>query len=349
MNTKIYLIASLISISTLLKAQVGSVGDFFGGGSENAALLFESYFAPWVNALGADLNAGWYNTAKSHKLGGFDISLVALSMSFVPEQDKTFDLNDLNLQDVTFPGGNESPTAAGDKSGAKEIFYNPIPSQPVGVSFESPNGTGVGFMPMPMVQVGIGTIKETDISFRYLPRLSIGDVGKAGLWGIGLKHGIKQWIPAISKIPVLQIALQGGYTKFSTNFDLNVEPADLGLTGTGVYDNQEFAMELTSFTANILVGAHFPIVDFYGGIGMASTKANIMLNGNYPIPSTTAPGAAVSVEDPVDIEVTNSDDVTVKPRMNIGMRVKLGVFTFHGDYTRANYNVVSVGMGFSFR
>ena len=36
-------------------------------------------------------------------------------------------------------------------------------------------------------------------------------------------------------------------------------------------------------------------------------------------------------------------------RANIGIRIKLAVITIHADYTKANYNVVSTGLGVSFR
>jgi len=36
-------------------------------------------------------------------------------------------------------------------------------------------------------------------------------------------------------------------------------------------------------------------------------------------------------------------------RVNIGFRIKMAVITFHADYTRAQYNVLSAGLGISFR
>jgi hypothetical protein len=36
-------------------------------------------------------------------------------------------------------------------------------------------------------------------------------------------------------------------------------------------------------------------------------------------------------------------------RANIGFRIKLAIVTIHADYTRAQYNVLTTGLGFSFR
>jgi hypothetical protein len=36
-------------------------------------------------------------------------------------------------------------------------------------------------------------------------------------------------------------------------------------------------------------------------------------------------------------------------RANIGFRIKLAVVTIHADYTKAQYNVLTAGLGISFR
>ena len=45
--------------------------------TEDAKSLIEAYISPLGNGLGAALNNGWYNTAKPHNLGGFDITITA--------------------------------------------------------------------------------------------------------------------------------------------------------------------------------------------------------------------------------------------------------------------------------
>ena len=36
--------------------------------------LIEAYFSPLAESYGTGLNSGWYNTAKPHKLFGFDLT-----------------------------------------------------------------------------------------------------------------------------------------------------------------------------------------------------------------------------------------------------------------------------------
>ena len=63
-------------ISTVSFSQLDPInGDFFKGGVNDGVKLLKAYITPWANAFGAGFNGGWYNTAKPHKFGGFDITI----------------------------------------------------------------------------------------------------------------------------------------------------------------------------------------------------------------------------------------------------------------------------------
>ena len=76
--------------------------------------------------------------------------------------------------------------------------------------------------------------------------------------------------------------------------------------------------------------------------------------GNFPTPilvTTPLPHAEYNESgvrkgtDFLNMDIKNFSGL----RANIGLRVKLAVITIHADYTRAQYNVVSTGLGISFR
>ena len=83
-------------------------------------------------------------------------------------------------------------------------------------AFDMPQGLDWRYVPAPMVQAGVGLFKGTDVLGRYLPNIKTSG-SEFGLWGIGGKHDIKQWIPGVKKLPVLQLSLMYGYTKLHTN------------------------------------------------------------------------------------------------------------------------------------
>jgi len=42
------------------------------------------------------------------------------------------------------------------------------------------------------------------------------------LWGVGVKHDLKQWIPVVKSIPILNLAIMYGYT--NVNFHSGLKP-----------------------------------------------------------------------------------------------------------------------------
>ncbi len=348
-----------LAFTASLKAQIDEI-DFIKGGIEDAEKLFEGYLTPFGNAFGADLNAGWYNTAKPHKLGGFDVT-ITVNAVWAPSEDKLFDLAKLML-DGTVIGDPESPTIMGKQTDERpRISY----SESVGgkgvtvAEYTMPNGTGLNLVPLPMAQVGIGLPFGTEINGRFLPSLSFGDYGNIGLWGVGLKHSIFQHIPVLKKLPVLEGSLQGGYTKMNSFANVEFTPDDIAvdlIQNDNLWLDQRLIFEVEAWTVNLVFSQTLPVITFYQGIGYSNSTTQIALEGNYPISrletDTDSPYFGEIVvdeqdvyEDPFDIEILNSKDL----RLNAGFRIKLGVITLHFDYTRANYSSVTGGIGVSFR
>src|SRR6056297_2859240 len=94
---------SIIAVITLLlsgqNARAQLETDFFKAGINDGMKLMEAYISPFANAFGAGFNSAWYNTAKPHKLGGFDVTL-SVSAAFVPDDALEFDLAGLNFSSL---------------------------------------------------------------------------------------------------------------------------------------------------------------------------------------------------------------------------------------------------------
>ncbi len=338
------------------------IGKFFAGGTEDAEKLFESYMGPYFNAFGTSLSGGWYNTAKPHQLGGFDIT-ATFNTAIVPGSDRSFDVDQIGLEYLKLaPGADaETPTIAGDRNVGSQLNYN---FESMGVSgmsetkaFNMPKGTGVPVIPTPMVQAGIGLIKDTEINGRYMPPITSNGLD-IGMWGIGFKHGLKQWIPFVKKIPILHLTVQYGYTKLNAQGDMYVTPSMINAsdnTTTADWSSQKLEMITQSHTGNILVSANLPVVCFYGGIGFATTKTNLDLKGDFPVIDISSVSSDLSVSedsyvtDPLSLVLRNTDGSKTKPRYNVGVRFKFAVVTLNFDYTYANYSMASAGLGLSFR
>jgi len=368
------LLSGIIVISFLIpaQAQFDNLGTLIPY-QENAEILLKEYIRPYTNALGTDLSSGWYNTAKPHKTLGFDITFT-LNTTFVPDAHKHFNPQELGLTDITTTA-TSSPTAMGDNNPGAVLIYEDdfgVLSEPEEVAkFKLPKGTGMGIAPAPMLQVGVGLVKGTEIMGRYVPDMQFKNQAEIGMWGLGVKHSIKQWIPAINKLPILHLSIMAGYTRLNSQTGLNFMPksyVDEGIVdkndvegydpvsesyNNAFYNNQKMILEMSSFTTNLLVSANLPVVCFYGGVGFNTVNTNLALNGNYPMIGLDGVTPVVSqddaVKDPVDMQIKHQGGNTTNPRYNIGVRFKFAVITLHFDYTYADYSVASGGLGISFR
>lgn len=351
-----------LGLQSAVYSQLSDVS-FLKGGAADAQLLFQEYLTPYANIFGADLNAGWYNSGKVHKFGGFDLT-VTFNTAWAPPSARSFDASLLDLSpEANLIGGPTSPTIAGKLNATPPTleYWADFAGNPVKIAeYDLPKGTGVNMIPLPMAQLSIGLPFGTDVSVRYLPTLPIGKAGNIGLWGVGGRHSILQHIPALKRLPVLDITAQGGYTKLTTSANINYDPSTIGpqvqdyTTDANQFADQKLEMVASAWTVNLIVSETLPIISFYQAIGYSSSNIDLGLNGYYPFPRLAASGPHAGevvvedtdvVKDPLQFEMQNNKDL----RLNAGFRLKLGVLTIHFDYTKANYSVFTAGLGVSFR
>ena len=346
-------IAGLLMLSSTGFSQLNF--DLFNGGVDDGIKVLEGYITPYANAFGSSLNGGWYNTGKPHKLGGFDITLT-VSTTLVPEDAKTFDLSELGLNNLTVSGNSMAPTIAGanDPGPTLEYIYTDATYGDITLaSFESPAGVNWGVIPMPMIKAGIGLPLGTEIIGRFIPTLTVAD-GSFGMWGVGLKHSIIQYLPGSDLFPI-DISLMGGYTKVNVGIPVSMEPDSYNNMTTyseSDFDDQKVNMDISAYTFNLLISKKLPIVTFYGGVGYSGTSTSIAVDGNFALPSFNP---LISTTGPVyiDANVVTIPSIDIESfsgvRLNAGMRLLFGVLTIHADYTKANYSVITAGLGISFR
>jgi hypothetical protein len=335
--------------------------DFVYGGIDDAEIILQEYLKPYAHVLGSDLNAGWYNTARPHQLGGLDVT-ATVSWARAPASLLAYDMNLLGLNgkvDQTTP--NIAPTIAGQQDIRPELSYSESvelsPGNALDVEYArytAPNGTGVDFFPLPMCQLSVGLPFGSDISARFVPLVGYRDYGEIGLWGVGGKHSISQWIPVVKELEFLDISLQGGYTKVTSTVHVLVEPqstVDIDPQPDYNWNDQFVTQKVDGWTANLIGSQTISVLTFYQGIGYASSLVKVVLEGHFPIHSVYTDGDNLGlttyevVKDPIKMEFKNYNNL----RLNAGVRLKLGVFTLHYDFTHTLYATHSVGMGVSFR
>jgi len=291
--------------------------------TEDGKSLIEAYISPLGNSLGAALNNGWYNTAKPHSLGGFDITITA-NIVMIPTNAKTFNISESN--GGTFTGGG-TPTILGSGDGASASYNAPSLSA---TSSDMPKGLNIPIIPLPILQAGIGLIKGTELDFRYMPELKIGSAGKVGLFGVGLKHDILQWLPIVDKIPI-DLSIQAGYTKLSSEIELIDPTATI---------SPQANLDVSATTVNIVLSKKLLMFTPYLGLGYNSTKTTFNIDGDYDIA-----GLAIDVSDLTKIDFESNNNF----RANIGFRFNITVLALQANYTFSEYPTATIGAGISLR
>ncbi|WP_430809391.1 MULTISPECIES: DUF6588 family protein [unclassified Carboxylicivirga] len=319
---KVKLLLGLALIASSPIFGQGQIIDFLKAGQADANVLSEAYLLPYGEMLGVNLNSGWYNSAKVHKLGGFDIT-VSASYTKAPGSKKSFDPNALPLSTVAPKQTGMAPTMAGSDRQSMDFYLQGDPQRNTILSME---GADADIFISPMVQAAIGLPFHTEIMGRFMPKTSFGDYGNAGLWGIGLKHSIKDYIPFVKRVPFLHTSILAAYT----DFDAKLKVSEAGI-GQGNLKTQAGA-----FTTRLLVGVNIPVVSFYTGLGYGTTTSNFDLKGAF--------NGYEDIDTPIALEYkTDGFD------FNAGMRIRLGIISLHGDYSIGDYDVITAGLGINFR
>jgi hypothetical protein len=332
-------------------AQFSGIGDALRAGAEDAEQVTKAYLKPIPSGLGADINSGWVTTAKPHSTLGFDIQ-VRGALSFIPGDDQTFDLNDLNLEKMSpaDPSNTISPTIGGDDQLGPEVVVEDNGNEVA--RFNLPEGSGFSFVPAPMVQAGVGIVRDTDLIVRYVPEISIGSDGNFNMTGFGLKHSINQWLPGGNILPV-NLSVLAGYTNIDLdmNFDLRPEPGAIPNpenpdAATADFDNQQGNVNINTFTVKALAGKDLPFISVYGGVGYETSALNMDINGEYPVSMEVDGIQGYDViEDPFSYSENGQNSFSLLG----GVTLKMAFFHIFGEFSVSKYSTANAGLSFSFR
>jgi hypothetical protein len=257
MKKLIYPLAFLILLINISFAQ-GDLGTVLKKvGPEYA----KRYLSPFTTGLGTNLNSGFmggFTPSGYSKIPVFPHIYAGVKFCGVTmkNNDKFFDLG---FTTDTVIGGvkqtiywtvDNAPTVFGNSAPAvaKATFMGKEYTQTLIGGVEDTK-----FIPLVIPQIGIGTIFGTDIIFRTIPGIKVGDYGSFKLYGFAMRHNIG----AYAKIP-FDIAVQFGVQSFKIK-DIN---------------NFQFIDASSSFI-NLQINKSFFIVSVYGGAQYESYSVDV--------------------------------------------------------------------------
>lgn len=344
MSRKIFLTGILLTIFSSFYAQNSfaqpDLDVLLRAGVEDANTLMDAYIDPVAKGVSASLVNGWYNTAKTHKPGRFDITITANAV-YIPDDELMFNVNDLTLNNVRLitPEDGIVPTVVGpdDVSSTYEYYDDDGLFQG---TFNGPDGFdlkenfGMQAIPVPMVQAGVGLFKNTDLKIRFTPRLKFEGV-EFQILGGALMHDIGQYIFGNSENRPFDLSAMVGYTHIRMEYDMTTTGTDEIDTDNGVSE-----LDITGLTFQGIISKRFSVLTLYAGAGYNISTSDFAVKGDYDIKDDTG-FVEETVTDPIDLSYRLNS-----PRLTAGFRLKLAVVTLHVDYTLQKYNTLSAGFGF---
>lgn len=285
----------------------------------------DAYVQPVTDAFGAGMNSALFRTADAG--GGIlpmiDIYVgVSVTGTLMASSDRTFipegETISLNGQtvDVRYTDGGAVPTAFGSTDTPATQLELVAPDGSVIGTSRLPSGVvDTPVAPLLIPQLGVGTAFGTDVMLRYLPRTRIKAYGTVGVFGVGVRHSISQYIP----MSPFDLAVQGAYNSVSLE-DRNIEGDVLDASG---------------WAFNLQASKSLPVVPvtFYGGLQYETFSSEYAYEFN---PSS-------ETIDPVQFSLDQSSSNRV--RGLAGVTITLAVVRINVDYSLSANDVVTAGIG----
>lgn len=349
--------------------------NFFKTATSDLNTVANSYLLPAGKAFSSGLGADWYNTAEVHEPFGFDVTLDAGAV-LIPSSEQTFMLSSLMNLKPTDSNISQAPTFGGSGNGVElnlmqpmylidGLVINPLWNNGTGkiASFTTPEGI-LKYSPTTSLKITVGLPFVNDVSVRFMPNVTMNGF-ESSMWGVGVKHNLKQWVPNASMMP-FDAAIILTYSKsFITHafaLDAQITPdkllgADLEYVPDfqlNAYSTQSLRIDASSVSANLIVSKNLTFVTPYLGAGFSIARSDLTMVGIYPtikgvvpVISGTSVVAKVQIENVTSpIHISSND---VMPNLTLGVRLKaLSLLTFHAQYTLQKYPVASVGLGLTF-
>ncbi len=351
-----YALTALTLITVISSKKVRAqddISDFFKSSPADAQKLAVAYLNPLFKGFGTGLNSGWNNSAKSKNMLRFELRLGATG-AIVPSSDKSFDVTKIGLSNNIRPANTSqtmAPTvAAKSGQGPEMVVYQNNTNNEV-ARFRMPEGANLPLIPGPQLQATLGLPKGIDVTLRAMPKINLGEeAGSIGMIGGGLKiELLPLFVPkTVDKLFPLDLALAVGYTQFTYNKPLDVQPGNA--QPASPQDQKDFSTQridgkFSGVNVEAIVSKKLALFTPFLSVGYQTAKTEISMLGNYPFvtdENLIGQPTYVTFTDPIKI---NQKDLNGF-RTNLGFQLNLAFFRIYASYTMADYNAVNAGIGF---
>lgn len=364
MKTYFILLIS-VTIINVANAQIISSSNAVKGSINDAMKLTEAYLNPFEKSIGSIGSNGFVSFTKNSKKISYNIG-ANISSTFTPKADRTYNVNTLGLQEIkaSDPNNSIAQSFSGNETSIKletTQTYTTIensggiwgvPSyveKPIS-TFNSPKGSGSSYLTLPLLYAGIHGY-GTSINFRILPKFKVADNnGDIFSYGASIQHNLKQFITVLEKLPV-DISILAGFQITNFNYYLDVKPDEsrfaIKLQDNGPYTNQVLEINTFSVPLQLIISKSIKAFNIYSSLGYNIIRSDVALIGNFPLyytdPTNTAQILVEDISNPFSYSHNNNQF-----RLDFGLQYQISIVKINANYSFANYNAFSFGLGINF-
>ncbi len=292
---------------------------------EDMLLIADNFAAPAAEAAAIQSSAGWFSSAKDLGKWKVEISLHGNAL-FVPGSKQTklasnADFNILNIQGSsnallpTVFGGDTDEIFEGELSG-QDFFFNAI------------DGLNKKVIIHPFPQVTIGLPYGTEVALRFVPRVTINNVG-VSTSGIGLKHNFAQYFK-YSRPDDFQMAAV--FTYSNIDIDYQYTPIEISASGVNVLKLNRIDVSADLWLLQALASKLYGNFEVFGAMGVTSSNFDYSMGG----------GGDLLPELNRKLSVLGGNDVKFKA--DLGFNYYVGNFKISSAFTAGSFFNANLGL-----
>lgn len=236
--------------------------------AEDLIFLTDQYITPAANASVFQASGGWYTSAKPKNK--FDVELsIQYNMLLIPDNQKTFLVNQAQLQNIAIQGSATSSLIPSALGGDNTVVLEGSINDEV-FEFDAPEGINANTVQHGQVQASIGLWKKTNVIVRLAPSIKINSSVYKSL-GFGVMHNLNQWFNGI-KNSTYNFAFLGTYSNYSVDEDFNEADLIIGKINAIKVDGQSYGF-------NLILSKTFSNFDVSLGLGLTTSNFDYQVGG----------------------------------------------------------------------
>ncbi len=241
--------------------------------------ISSKYVSSAASASVYQSSSSWYSSAESIGKFKLDASL-HVNILPIPNKQKTFSISNSDLATMEIRGAQSAviPSALG---GHTETFFD-FTLDGESYEWQAFEGIKQDVVTHPYLQASIGLWKETDLTFRYSPKVTI-STSSYNIFGAAIKHTLSQYFRKEAKdSDPFEIAVLASYSVFNLNLyfdEVAIEPIDPKPGSIPLTSINSIIIDANSLLFQLIASKKINKLEFTGSLGYTYNEFNYKLGG----------------------------------------------------------------------